>query len=60
MDQKGTCQNPGHPKGCQSMPNVNIPETEKVTLIWTQREKRRRQHLKKIDGRGCTGEEGAA
>ena len=38
------------------MPNVNIPETEKVKLVWTHQEKRRRQHLKN-DEYGCAGEE---
>ena len=31
------------------MPNVNIPETEKIKLVWTHQEKRRRQPLKKND-----------
>ena len=31
------------------MPNVNIPETETITLVWAYQEKRRRQHLKKND-----------
>ena len=35
------------------MPNVNIPETEKI--IWTHQEKRRRQPIKKNDGHGSTG-----
>ena len=30
--QKGPCQKPGHTIGRQSMPNVNIPETEKIVL----------------------------
>ena len=34
------------------MPNVNIPETEKIKLVWTHQEKRRRQPLKKNDGHG--------
>ena len=29
------------------MPNVNIPETEKIKLVWTHQENRRRQPLKK-------------
>ena len=44
-------------RGCQRVPNVNIPETEKVKLVWTYQEKRRRQPLKINDGHGCTGEE---
>ena len=39
------------------MPNVNITETEKITLAWTHQETRRRQPLKTRDGHGCTGEE---
>ena len=39
------------------MPNVNIPETEKATLVWSHEEKRKRQHLKKSYGHGCTREE---
>ena len=39
------------------MPNVNIPETEKIKLVWTYQEKRRRQPIKKNDGHGRTGEE---
>ena len=39
------------------MPNVNIPETENIKLEWTHQEQRRRQHLKKNDGHGCTGED---
>ena len=39
------------------MPNVNIPETEKIKLAWTHQGKRRRQPLKKNYGHGCTGEE---
>ena len=39
------------------MPNVNIPETEKITLVWTHQEKKRRQPLKKNDGHGRAGEE---
>ena len=39
------------------MPNVNMPETEKIKLVCTHREKRRRQPLKKHDGHGRTGEE---
>ena len=38
------------------MPNANIPETEKIKLVWTHQEKRRRQPLKKNDGHGRTGE----
>ena len=44
-------------KVCQISPNVNIPKTEKTTLVWTYEEKRRRQPLKKNDGHGRTGEE---
>ena len=39
------------------MPNVKIPETEEIKLVWTHQEKRRRQILKKNDGHGCTREE---
>ena len=38
------------------MPNVNIPETEKMKLVWTYQEKRR-QPLKENYGHGRTGEE---
>ena len=31
----------------KSVPNANIPETEKTKLVWTYQEKRRRQPLKK-------------
>ena len=30
------------------MPNVNIPETDKMKLAWTHQEKKRRQSLKKM------------
>ena len=40
LDQKGPCQKPGHARGSQSMPNVNIPETEKIKLVRTHQEKR--------------------
>ena len=53
----GPGQKPGHTRGCQSMPNVNIHETEKIKLAWTHQQKRRRQPLKKNDGHGCNGEE---
>ena len=39
------------------MRNVNIPGTQKIKLVCTHREKRRRQPLKKSDGHGCTGKE---
>ena len=40
------------------MPNVNIPETKTIALVRTCQEKgRRRQLIKKNDGRGYTGEE---
>ena len=40
------------------MQNVNIPETEKIQLVWwTHQEKRRGQPLRKSDGHGCTGKE---
>ena len=39
------------------MPNVNIPETEKIKLVWTHQEKRRIQPLKKNDGQGRTEEQ---
>ena len=38
MDQK----RPGHTRGCQSVPNVNIRETEKIKLVRTHQKKRRR------------------
>ena len=37
------------------MQNVNIPETEKIKLVWTHQEKRR-QSPKKKDGHGRAGE----
>ena len=37
--------------------DVNIPETEKIKLVWTYQEKRRRQPLKRNDGHGSTGEQ---
>ena len=39
------------------MPNVNILETEMIKLVRAYLEKRRRQLIKKNDGRGRTGEE---
>ena len=39
------------------MPNVNIPDTEKIKLVWTYQEKRRKQPLKKYDGHGRSAEE---
>ena len=39
------------------MPNVNIPETKTIALVRTCQEKRRRQPIKKNEGRGRTGEE---
>ena len=39
------------------MLSVNIPETEKIKLVWTHQEKRRRHTLKKNDGHGRTREE---
>ena len=36
--QKGTRQNPDA-MGCQSIQNVNILETEKITWAWTHQEK---------------------
>ena len=38
------------------MPKGNIPETEKIRLVWTHQEKRSRQPLKQNDGHGRTGE----
>ena len=55
--RKRPCQKPGHTRGCQSLPNVNILETEKIELVWTHQEKRIRQPLKTNDGHGCTREE---
>ena len=43
-------------RSCKRMPNVNIPETEKIKLVWTH-QKRRRKPSKKNDGHSCTGEE---
>ena len=34
----------GQTRGCQSRPNVNIPDTEKTKLIWTHQEKRIRRN----------------
>ena len=48
---------PDNTRGCQSVPNVNIPETETIKLVRTYQEKRRRQPLKKNYGHGRTGEE---
>ena len=56
-DQKGPWHKPSHTRGCQSMQNVNITETENIKLAWTHQGKRRRQPLVKSDGRGCTGGE---
>ena len=42
-------------KVCQT--NVNIPETETITLVRAYQEKRRRQLIKKNNGHGRTGEE---
>ena len=56
-DQKGPCQKPEHTRGCQSVPNVNIPETETIKFVRTYQEKRRRQLIKKNYGHGRTGEE---
>ena len=39
------------------MPNVNIPETKTIALVYTCQEKSRRQLIKKNDGRGRNGEE---
>ena len=40
------------------MPNVNIPETEKIKFgIDTSGEEKKATSLKKNDGHGCTGEE---
>ena len=44
-------------KGMPNCANVNIPETETITLVRTYREKRRRQPIKKNDGHGHTWEE---
>ena len=46
-----------HTRGCQSVPNVNIPETETIKSVWTYQEKRRRQLIKNNYGHGRTGEE---
>ncbi len=56
-DQKGPRQKPEHTRGCQSVPNVNIPETETITFVRTYQEKRRRQLIKKNYELGRTGEE---
>ena len=34
LDQRGPCQKPGHTRGCRSMQNINIPETEYMKLVW--------------------------
>ena len=57
QDQKGPRPKLDNTRGCQSMPNVNIPETKTITLVRTCQEKRRRQPIKKNDGHGRTGEE---
>ena len=44
-------------RGWQSVPNVNIPETETIKLVRTYQEKRRRQPIKTNDGHCRTGEE---
>ena len=51
---KDHCQKSDHTRGCQSMPNVNIPETENIKLVWTHQEKRRRQYLKTNYGHACS------
>ena len=43
-------------RGCERVPNVNIPETKTITLVRTTQEKRIRQPIKKNDGHGSTGE----
>ena len=30
-----TMSKPEHTRGCQSVPNVNIPETETIKSVWT-------------------------
>ena len=51
----------GHARGCQSISNGNIPEKElleDIKLVWSYREKRRRESLNnKNNGRGNTKEE---
>ena len=32
----------------QGMPNVNIPVTENIKLVWTHQDRRRRQPLRKM------------
>ena len=54
--RKGPCQKPDHTRGCKSVPNVNIPETETMKFVRTYQEKRRRQLIKKNHGHGRTGE----
>ena len=41
--QKGPCQKQDNTRGCQSVPNVNIPEMKPVALVRTCQEKRIRQ-----------------
>ena len=55
--QKGPCQKQDNTRGCQSVPNVNIPETKTFALVRTCQEKRIRQLIKKHYGRDRTGEE---
>ena len=45
-DQKGPCQKTNHTRGSQCEPNVDIPETETIKLVWTHQEKSRGQPLK--------------
>ena len=44
-------------KRLQSVPNVNIPETETTKSVRTYQEKTSRQLIKKNIGHGRTGEE---
>ena len=57
QDQNEPCQKPDNTRGCQSVPNVNIPETNTIAMVRTCQEKRRRQLIKKKDGHGRTEEE---
>ena len=38
-------------RGCQSVPNVNIPERKTIALVLTCQEKRRRQPIKPKEGK---------
>ena len=55
LDQKGPCQKTDNTRGCQSVPNVNIPETETIKLARTYQEKRRKIMDMVVPGRRRKG-----